>query len=153
MKSNKFLQIRNPIKQCFFLRICIGTKKIYRSCISLQKSFLACRRKSRAIVIGRSSLLLSASCKNFNVAHCSENTCIKGINSKLGILAHHEKLQLQGKGHNSEGYILELCTFLTKTFKQNDGLCQTSFGTALLQCSCFSATDQYQTGLTASCLK
>ena len=38
--------------------------------------------------------------QNFNIAHYSKS--IKGINSKLGILAHHDKIQLQDKGHNSE---------------------------------------------------
>ena len=42
-------------------------------------------------------------CKNFNVAHYSKS--IKGIKIKLGILAHHDKMQLQGKGHNSVSYI------------------------------------------------
>ena len=65
---------------------------------------LAClfRRKSQAIVIARSSSLLLSFFKNFNVAHYSKN--IKNINSKLGILAHHDKVQLQGKGHNFESY-------------------------------------------------
>ena len=63
-------------------------------------TFLAClfRRKSRAIVIAK--LLLLSSCNNFNVAHYSKSTI--GINTKLGILAHHDKVQLQDKGHNSE---------------------------------------------------
>ena len=39
---------------------------------------------------------------NFNVAHCSKS--IKGINTKLGIHAHHDKGQMQDKGHNSESY-------------------------------------------------
>ena len=26
------------------------------------------------------------------------------MNTKLGILAHHDKVQLQDKGHNSESY-------------------------------------------------
>ena len=60
-------------------------------------SFLASlfRRKSGAIVITRSS-----SCKNFNVAHYLKS--IKGINTKLRILAHHDKMQLQDKGHNEK---------------------------------------------------
>ena len=49
--------------------------------------------ESRAIVITRSS---SSSCKNFNVDYCSK--IIKGINTKLGILAHYDKVQMQGKG-------------------------------------------------------
>ena len=61
-------------------------------------AFLACIfwRKSQAIVIARSSLLLLLSCKNFNVAHYSKS--IKGINTKLGIFAHHDKVQFQDKG-------------------------------------------------------
>ena len=64
-------------------------------------SFLAClfQRKSQAVVIAR-SLLLATLCKTFKVAHYSKS--IKGINIKLGILAHLDKVQLQGKGHNSE---------------------------------------------------
>ena len=30
---------------------------------------------------------------------------MKDINTKLGILAHHDKAQLQDKGHNYESYI------------------------------------------------
>ena len=45
---------------------------------------------------------LSLSSKNFNVAHNSKS--IKVINSKLGILADHDKAQLQDKGNNSESY-------------------------------------------------
>ena len=41
-------------------------------------------------------------CKNFNAASYSRS--IKGINIKLGTLAHHDKTQLQDKGHNSESY-------------------------------------------------
>ena len=57
----------------------------------------------QAIVIARSSLLL---CKNFTVAHYSIS--IKCINTKLGILAHHDKIQLVGKGYNSESYIFSV---------------------------------------------
>ena len=47
--------------------------------------------------------LSSLSCKNFNVTDYSKSiTC---IHTKLGILAYHDKVQLQGKGHNSERYI------------------------------------------------
>ena len=57
--------------------------------------FLACllRRKCQAVVAAR---LFSSLCKNFNEAHYSEN--IKGINIKLGLLAHHDKIQLQDRG-------------------------------------------------------
>ena len=49
-------------------------------------------------------MLLSLLCKIFNVAHYS--TSIKGLNTELGILAHHVKVQLQDKGHKS--ILLEL---------------------------------------------
>ena len=45
----------------------------------------------------------SSSCKNFKVVCYSK--ILKGIDTKLGILAHHDRLQLQDKGHNSESYI------------------------------------------------
>ena len=62
------------------------------------------KRKSQSIVIARLLLLLlAAAYKHFNVAHYSKS--IKGIITKLGILAHHDKVQLQGKWHNSENYI------------------------------------------------
>ena len=38
----------------------------------------------------------------FNVVHYSKS--FKGINTNLGILVHHDKMQLQDKGHNSERY-------------------------------------------------
>ena len=60
-------------------------------------------------MITKSSLLLS--CKNFDVNHYSIS--IKGIKTKLGILVHHDKMQLQDKGHNTESYSLEFCHFLT----------------------------------------
>ena len=61
-------------------------------------ALLACLfpRKSRFIVIAR---LL---CNNFNVAHYSKS--VKVISTKLEILAHHDKMQLQANGHNSESY-------------------------------------------------
>ena len=43
--------------------------------------------------------------------------CIKGFNTKLGILAHHGKVQLQGckaRGITLKAIFLELCPFLTK---------------------------------------
>ena len=67
----------------------------------LNSSFLArlFRRICQAyIVIARSSL-----CKNINVARYSKS--IKGINTKFGILAHHDKMQLQEQEHSSESYI------------------------------------------------
>ena len=44
-----------------------------------------------------------SSFRNFNVAHYLKS--VKGMNTKLGIFAHHNKMQLQGKGHNSESYL------------------------------------------------
>ena len=62
------------------------------------------QKKCQAIVIARLLFLLSStSCKNFNVAHLSKS--IIGINTKIGMLAHREKMQLQNMEHNSESYI------------------------------------------------
>ena len=47
-------------------------------------------RKIWPVVIARVLLL---SCKNFNVAHYSKSST--GIDTKLGILAHYDKMQLQ----------------------------------------------------------
>ena len=52
-------------------------------------------------MIARLSLLLL--CKNINVSHYSKS--IEGIDTKLKTLAHHDKMQLHVKGHNSESYI------------------------------------------------
>ena len=71
---------------------------------------LSVSKKKSAIVIARSSSLLSL-CKNFNLALYPKS--IKIINIKLGIRAHHDKMQLQDKGHNSEAIALELFPFLT----------------------------------------
>ena len=54
-------------------------------------------------------------CKSFNVAHYSIS--IKDINTKLRILAHHNKLQLQDKGHNSESYSFDVVPFFYEIFK------------------------------------
>ena len=63
-------------------------------------------------MIARSLLLSSsASCKNFNVAHYSESN--KGIKTKLGMLAHHDKMQLGDKGHNMESYSFGVMPLLT----------------------------------------
>ena len=59
-----------------------------------------------AIVIARSLLLL-------NVAHFSKS--IKSINTIHGALAHHDKMQLQDKWHNSDSYSFRVTPF----FKQN----------------------------------
>ena len=56
---------------------------------------------NQAVVIARSLSLWLSSCKNFNnVTHYS----IKGINNKLGKIAHHDMVQLQDKGHTSKSY-------------------------------------------------
>ena len=60
-------------------------------------------------MVARSS---SFSCKNFNIAQYSKS--IKGINTKLGILANYDKVQLQGKWHNSKSYSFEVMPLLTK---------------------------------------
>ena len=49
----------------------------------------------------------------FNIGHYNG---IKDINTKHGMLAHHDLLQSQDKGHNSECYIFGDCLFLTKPF-------------------------------------
>ena len=59
-------------------------------------------------MIARSLLSLS-SCKDFHIAHYSKS--VKAINTKLRILAHLDKMQLQGKGHNSGSYIFGVMPF------------------------------------------
>ena len=86
--------------RCFFylytLRPFFAFTPRYASRSFCLSSFLAClfRRKSRAIVIARSL----SQCKNFNIAHYLKS--IEVIDTKLGVLAHHDKMQLQDKGHN-----------------------------------------------------
>ena len=89
-------------------------------------------------MIASSSLLLPSSCKNFNVAHYSKN--IKGINTKVGILANHDKshkMQLQDKGYNSESYNFGVMPLFNL---KHDGPQHTSVGTA---CSAVLKTDQF----------
>ena len=78
--------------------------------------FLVCLFGTRrAVVIARSSLLLSLSCKKFiNVANYSKS--IEGINTKLGFLAHHDKVQLQNKGCNSKSYNFGVMPLFNKNF-------------------------------------
>ena len=64
--------------------------------------FLACLFQKKKLIGRSSSFLLLLSCKNFNAAHYSKG--IKSIITKLGILVHHDKMQLQDKGHDSEHY-------------------------------------------------
>ena len=80
--------------------------------ISFRSSVL---KKSQAIVIFRSPWHSCA--KTFNVVHYSKS--IIGINTKLGILADHDKVQLQGKGHNSKIIAFKVMPLasLTKNFK------------------------------------
>ena len=88
------------------------------------------RSKSRAIEIVRSSsLLLSSllSCKNFNVAHYSKS--INDINTKLGILAHYEKMQLQDN-------IVGIMSLLTKYFTWNDDPHRRADRWYRMRCSC-----------------
>ena len=63
------------------------------------------KKKSGAIVIAR----LPSSCKNFN-----KN--IKGVNTKLKIVAHLDKMQLQDYGQNSEIYISGVMPLFNFTF-------------------------------------
>ena len=50
----------------------------------------------------------------YNAVRYSNN--IKGINSKLGILAHHDMVQLQEKEHNSESHIFGVMPFFNLEF-------------------------------------
>ena len=91
--------------------------------------FLTClfQRKSRAIVISVSSLLFL--CKNFNVAHYSES--IEGIRTpNLEYFLIMTRCSCKTRGITLTAIFLELCPFLTKNFKKNDGPWQTSIGTA-----------------------
>ena len=47
---------------------------------------------------------------NVDIAHYSK--CVKDINAKFGILAHHDKVQLQDKRHNSERYVFGAMTLV-----------------------------------------
>ena len=67
---------------------------------SVSKKMSSYCDRYRSLLSSSSSL----SCKNYNVAHYSKSK-LKGINTKLGILAHHDNVQMQDKGHNSEKYI------------------------------------------------
>ena len=51
--------------------------------------------------------------ETLNVAHFSKY--IKGINTKLGILAHHDKMQAASQGYITlKAIVFEFCPFLTK---------------------------------------
>ena len=93
----KYIKTDKPLDQNWYgnVHISYGIPSIFNSSVSKKKSL--------------------SSCKNFNVAHYLKS--ITDINSKLGILAHHDKMQLQDKGHNSECCIFGVSPFLTKNFK------------------------------------
>ena len=77
-------------------------RKVREQRVSAGFSFAAClfQRKSRVIVTARSaSLVSSLVVQNFKLANYSKSN--KCINTKL---AHHDKMQLQDKGHKSERY-------------------------------------------------
>ena len=83
---NKLL---TSIPVLFFL-----TKKKSFITVSIIFSLSVSKKKSSycdCCIVARSLL----SSKNFNVAHYLKS--IKGVNTKFGILAHHDKVQLQGK--------------------------------------------------------
>ena len=77
---------------------CWSTMKVKVSLFLHNFYLVRFEEKSSYKCIAISRLLLS--CKNFNVGHFSKS--IEGINTKLGILAHHHKVHLQDRGHNSE---------------------------------------------------
>ena len=118
------------IKQLKTFKQGVHWKLLYMKCICvLQFVHLLAhlfRRESQAIMIARS--LLSSSCKNFDVAHNSKS--IKVINTKLGIHAYHRMT----RGINLKAIFLVVFPFLTKNFKKNDGVWQTSVGTACSSC-------------------
>ena len=84
-------------------------------------------RKSLAIMIARLLSLLLLSCKHFNVAHYSKSGL--GINIKLGILALHDKMQLQKRGITLKGVVLELCPIFNLNFQVEWCPQQTRVGT------------------------
>ena len=53
--------------------------------------------------------------QTFNIGHYSKN--IKDTITNLGILAHHDKMQLQDKEHNSEGYTFGVMSHFLKKIK------------------------------------
>ena len=62
---------------------------------------------------------------------------MKILKSNLECLLIMTNMQLQDKGHNSENNIFELCPFLTKYFKYNDGPWQMRVGKACDALVCF----------------
>ena len=60
---------------------------------------------------------LSSSCKNFNnVVHYAKN--VEDINTIFEILAHHDKVRLQGKWHNSDSYIFGIMHLFMSPFEE-----------------------------------
>ena len=93
------------------------TSKQFYSLLSL-----SVLKKKWSNVIARLSLVVVVEMQNFNVAHYSKNKKDWGIKSKLGILAHHDKVQFcTVMGITLKAIFLELCLFLTKIFMWNDG--------------------------------
>ena len=65
-------------------------------------TFLAC--------LFRRSLCRSGHCAKTNVSHYSKSA--EGINTKLGILAHHDKVDsCRTRGITLKAVVLELCPF------------------------------------------
>ena len=66
-------------------------------------------------------LLWYLDCSRRNSCRCHAKThylkSIKGINTKLGILAHHDKMQLQDKEHNSDSYHFGVMSLFNLNFK------------------------------------
>ena len=113
-KSSSNLEKHSVVQHCILIVVKIMYNKLNLHYLLSQwiKTFLACLfwGKCWDIAITRSLSLSSLSCKNFNVAHYSKN--IKCIITKLGILAHHDKMQLQDKGCNSDSYSFRVMALL-----------------------------------------
>ena len=67
--------------------------------------YLVCLEENVELLLSARSS--SSSCKNFYVAHYSKS--IEGINTKHGILAHHDRMQLYGI--TLKDIILKFCPF------------------------------------------
>ena len=73
----------------------------FSSSVSKEKSSY-CDRYISVVVVDVVVVAVVVVVQNFNVVHYSKS--IEGINTKLGILAQHDKRQLQDKEINSESY-------------------------------------------------
>ena len=94
---------------CFCLTLTIysiSLNRIFYPFVVIHILSSSVSKKKLSYCDARSSLLL---CKNFIVAHYSKS--IKDINTKLGIFAQQDKVQLQVKGRNSECYIFRVMPF------------------------------------------